>query len=141
MVDGVTGGGPGTPSIEAVREAWPDLVAEVRERSRFLGEAMAATTPKEIALPWLTVEMAEANPLFAERLQQQARVVEEVLQEVMGAPVRLRVVEAAADAPSVPATPRRLTEAALKSDRLRAFRAKDPSLDTAADALDLEIVD
>jgi hypothetical protein len=59
----------------------------------------------------------------------------------MGVPVRLRVVEAAATAPVASAAPRRLTEAALKSDRLRAFRAKDPSLDTAADALDLEIVD
>ena len=34
-----------------------------------------------------------------------------------------------------------LTDASLKADRLRAFRSKDPTLDTAADALDLEIVD
>jgi hypothetical protein len=37
--------------------------------------------------------------------------------------------------------PRRLTEESLKADRLKAFRSKDAALDTAADALDLEIVD
>jgi hypothetical protein len=78
--------------------------------------------------------------LFAERLQQQARAVEEVLSEALGGAIRLRVSERA-HAGGAPPAPRRLTEGALKADRLRTFRAKDPSLDTAADALDLEIVD
>jgi hypothetical protein len=34
-----------------------------------------------------------------------------------------------------------MTEESIKADRLRTFRAKDPALDTAADAVDLEIVD
>jgi DNA polymerase III subunit gamma/tau len=127
--------------IEAVRVAWPELVAEVRSRSRFLGEALAATTPASLELPWLTVELAEANPLFAERLQAQSRAVEEVLERALGQPARLRVVEAVSPAGAVPPPPRKLTEATLKADRLRSFRSKDPSLDTAADALDLEIVD
>jgi hypothetical protein len=129
------------PALEAVRMAWPELVAEVRAQSRFLGEALAATTPASLDLPWLTVELAEANPLFAERLQAQARAVEEVLERALGQPARLRVVEAAAPRGSAPPAPRKLTEASLKADRLRSFRSKDPSLDTAADALDLEIVD
>lgn len=129
-------------ALEAVREAWPELVAEVRGQSRFLGEALAATTPASLELPWLTVELAEANPLFAERLQAQSRAVEEVLGQALGQPVRLRVVEApAADGSAAAQPPRKLTEAGLKADRLRTFRSKDPSLDTAADALDLEIVD
>jgi DNA polymerase-3 subunit gamma/tau len=127
--------------IEAVRVAWPELVAEVRSRSRFLGEALAATTPASLELPWLTVELAEANPLFAERLQAQSRAVEEVLERALGQPARLRVVEAVSPAGAAPPAPRKLTEATLKADRLRSFRSKDPSLDTAADALDLEIVD
>jgi len=40
-----------------------------------------------------------------------------------------------------PAKPKRLSEAAAKSDRLKSMRAKDPALDTAATELDLEIVD
>jgi DNA polymerase-3 subunit gamma/tau len=128
-------------ALEAVRTAWPELVAEVRGRSRFLGEALAATTPTSLELPWLTVELAESNPLFAERLQAQSRAVEEVLERALGHPARIRVVEAAAPDDAVAPPPRKLTDAALKADRLRSFRSKDPSLDTAADALDLEIVD
>jgi len=128
-------------ALDAVRIAWPELVAEVRGRSRFLGEALAATTPASLELPWLTVELAEANPLFAERLQAQSRAVEEVLERALGQPARLRVVEASGAADTPPPPPRKLTDASLKADRLRTFRSKDPSLDTAADALDLEIVD
>jgi len=128
-------------ALDAVRSTWPELVAEVRAHSRFLGEALAATTPSSLELPWLTVELAEANPLFAERLQAQARAVEEVLERALGQPARLRVVEAVASPAATGAPPRKLTEATLKADRLRGIRSKDPSLDTAADALDLEIVD
>jgi DNA polymerase-3 subunit gamma/tau len=128
-------------ALEAVRVAWPELVAEVRARSRFLGEALAATTPIALEVPWLTVELAEPNPLFAERLQAQARAVEEVLERALGVPARLRVVEAAPGENTPAPAPRKLTEATIKADRLRGLRSKDPSLDTAADALDLEIVD
>ena len=127
--------------LDAIRDAWPDLVAVVRSRSRFLGEALAATLPTALELPWLTVVLGEPNPLFAERLQAQARLVEEVLQQALGQPARLRVTAAAAADPEAPPRPRKLTDASLKADRLRTFRAKDPTLDTAADALDLEIVD
>jgi hypothetical protein len=117
------------------------LVSEVRGRSRFLGEALSHTTPAGLELPWITVALGEPNPLFAERLQAQAQLVEEVLARAIGQPVRLRVTEAeSADGAPAP-KPRKLTDASLKADRLRTFRTKDPALDTAADALDLEIVD
>jgi hypothetical protein len=119
-------------------ELWPDIVAEVRSRSRFLGEALAATSPKPAQDGVLDVVLGDPNPLFAERLQTEARAVEDVIRRLSGQGVRLRVTEGA---PEGAPAPRRLTEASLKADRLRSFRAKDPSLDTAADALDLEIVD
>jgi DNA polymerase III subunit gamma/tau len=128
-------------TVDAVRMSWGDIVAEVRRRTRFLGEALSHTAPSALEPPWLTVELSEPNPLFAERLQAQAQVVEDVVAGALGQPVRLRVTEAA-PGPGEPETrPQRLTEASLKADRLRTFRAKDPALDTAADALDLEIVD
>jgi hypothetical protein len=127
--------------VGALREAWPDIVAEVRSASRFLGEALAATSPGGVESQWLTVALTEQNPLFAERLQAQSRTVEAVLQRVTGVPLRLRVTEAAGAGGAEPPRPRRLTEESLKADRLKAFRSKDAALDTAADALDLEIVD
>ncbi|HUF35873.1 MAG TPA: hypothetical protein VMN37_07985, partial [Gemmatimonadales bacterium] len=134
-------GPTGVPvEVEALREAWPEIVAEVRGGSRFLGEALAAATPGAIELPWLTVTLTEPNPLFAERLQAQAGIVEEVLRRATGTMLRLRVTEAVPpDGEAV--RPRLLSEESLKADRLRAFRSKDATLDMAADALDLEIVD
>ncbi|HKU60210.1 MAG TPA: DNA polymerase III subunit gamma/tau [Gemmatimonadales bacterium] len=128
-----------TPSSAPLADLWPDVVAEVRTRSRFLGEALAATTPGAVQDGALEVVLGEANPLFAERLQSEARSVEDVIRRLSGQAVRLKVTERTTEGSA--GRPRQLTEASLKADRLRGFRAKDPSLDTAADALDLEIVD
>jgi DNA polymerase-3 subunit gamma/tau len=131
----------GPASIEAIRAAWPAMVAAVRVQSRFLGEALAATQPVSLEPPWLTVVMGEPNPLFADSLQEQAGKVEEVLSRSLGQQVRLRVTVAEPAVATPGGRPRRMSESSLKAERLREFRSKDPALDTAADALDLEIVD
>ncbi|MFL5402841.1 MAG: DNA polymerase III subunit gamma/tau [Gemmatimonadales bacterium] len=127
------------PSLEAIRAAWPAIVAAVRAHSRFLGEAFAATEPAGVELPWISLALAEPNPLFAERLHQEAGKVEEILSRSVGQPVRIRVSVPAAE--TSPPKPKRMSESSLKAERLREFRSQDPALDTAADALDLEIVD
>jgi DNA polymerase III subunit gamma/tau len=129
------------PSIEAIRAGWPAIVVAARVQSRLLGEVLSAVEPVELALPWLSVALREPNQLFAERLDQEAAKVEEILTRSLGQPVRLRVTPGpVAEGGSQP-KPQRMSESSLKADRLREFRAKDPTLDTAADALDLEIVD
>jgi DNA polymerase III subunit gamma/tau len=128
------------PSIEAIRAGWPAIVVAARVQSRFLGELLASVEPSELVLPWLNVVMREPNQLFAERLEEEAAKVEEILSRTLGQPVRLRVSLATPpDGP--PPAKQRLSDASIKADRLREFRSKDPALDTAADALDLEIVD
>jgi DNA polymerase III subunit gamma/tau len=129
------------PSLDAIRAAWPAVIAALRPDSRFLSEALAATEPSSLEPPWLTVTMPEPNPLFADRLQEQASKVEEVLSRSLGEPVRLRVTTVHDSGVAVPAKPRRMSDSSIKADRLREFRSKDPTLDTAVDALDLEIVD
>jgi DNA polymerase-3 subunit gamma/tau len=128
------------PSIEAIRAGWPAIIVAARVQSRFLGELLAAAEPAELALPWLNVVMREPNPLFAERLTQEAGKVEEILTRTLGQPIQLRVVGSPAESASA-SKPQRMSDSSIKADRLREFRAKDPALDTAADALDLEIVD
>jgi DNA polymerase-3 subunit gamma/tau len=127
------GGGP-------VPAAWPDILAEVRAESRFLGEALANTTPGPVEGSTLSIVLAESNPLFAERIQAQAPTVEEVIRRHTGQTLRIRVTVPEGEGTRA-AKPRPITESSLRADRLRSFRAKDPALDTAADALDLEIVD
>ncbi len=129
------------PSLEAIRSSWPAIVAAMRAQSRFLGEALAATEPSALELPWLTVVMGEPNALLADRLQEEAGKVEEVLSRSLGVPVRLRTTSGEPGRSTAPGKPRRMSESSLRAERLREFRSKDPALDTAADALDLEIVD
>jgi len=127
-------------SLDAIGASWPAIVAEVRRLSGFLGDALGQGTPTALELPWLTVTLADPNPLFAEKLQRDARVVEEALRSATGQELRLRVT-LAAPGPEGVAPPKKLTEAGMKADRLKSLRARDPALDTAADSLDLEIVD
>ena len=140
---GQTAAGPaGFPfTLDAIREAWPAVIAAVRAESRFLGEALAATQPTAAEPPELRVTMAEPNPLLHERLEQQAATVERVVSARVGGPVRLRI---ALDAPAEaeresPAT--RMSESGIRAARLKGLRARDPALDAAADELDLEIVE
>jgi DNA polymerase-3 subunit gamma/tau len=128
------------PSLEAVRASWPAIVAALKGQNRWLGEALAASQPSALEIPWLTVTMTEPNPLFADRLHEEGARVEEVLSRSLGQAVRLRVTSGVVES-TPPAKPKRISESSLKAERLREFRAKDPALDTAADALDLEIVD
>jgi len=130
---------PPTGSGQALSDAWPEILAEVRARSRFLGEALAGTAPGPVEGSSLPLVLAESNPLFAERIQAQAGVVEEVVQRYTGQALRIRVTMVEGEEAAPKARP--ITESSLRADRLRSFRAKDPALDTAADALDLEIVD
>jgi DNA polymerase-3 subunit gamma/tau len=129
------------PSIEAIRAGWPAIIVAARVQSRLLGELLTAVEPAELTLPWLNVVMREPNQLFAERLDREAPRVEEILSRSLGQPIRLRVTSGQPAEGGAPPRPRRMSDSALKADRLREFRAKDPALDTAADALDLEIVD
>jgi len=124
-----------------IAEAWPDIVADVRNRTRFLGEALAGTTPAPVEGSTLPLVLAESNPLFAERIQAEAAAVEEVVRRHTGQALRIRVTVGGGREGAAGPPPRTMTESSLRADRLRSFRAKDPALDTAADALDLEIVD
>ncbi len=127
-------------SVAGIGEQWEAIVTRVRERSRFLGEALAGTQPVTVAPPVLTVALGEPNPLFLERLEQQAGIIEEIVGGMVGAPVRVKVGGAPPAAPAGPRA-RRISDASIRADRLKDLRSRDAALDAAADELDLEIVD
>jgi DNA polymerase-3 subunit gamma/tau len=128
-------------TAEAVLAAWPSVIAAVRAESRFLGEALAATSPASVDAPDLRVMMTEPNPLFHERLEQQATAVERVVSARVGAPVRLRIAVAGETEPPRESAARRMSESGIRAARLKGLRERDPALDAAADELDLEIVE
>jgi len=135
---------PGPPaefSLDGLRGAWPEIVAAVRERRAFLGEAVATAEPAEVAPPWVTIRVSGSSALFVQPLQEHAAVIEEIIGQAIGSPVRLRVTAGSGVGPAAPESPKRMSEASIRADRLKHLRAKDPALDMAADALDLEIVE
>ena len=141
---------PGDLSEAWLSGHWSDLVAAARVKSPFLGEALASARPLAVAGSRVTLEMSDVNPIFQETLERQHRQVEALLATHVGAAVTIGF----ASPPSAPSPdaetepgdtknprPRRLSDAQLKAERLKATRAADAALDAAADALDLEIVD
>jgi DNA polymerase-3 subunit gamma/tau len=136
---------PLPPSAQALAAAWQEIVAAARDRSYLLGEALAGATPVEVTERAVRLAMVPGQEVLVEGIQRQIAVVEELLaSRLSGASGSRRKVQIEVAAPvggSGQPRPKRLTDEALRAERLRQLRASDPALDVAADALDLEIVD
>jgi hypothetical protein len=132
--------GPTIATLESITAQWPDLVAAVRERSVLIGEALAATSPAGFDAGELQLTAAPDRALIVEGVTRQRGLVEEVLAGVLGVPVRIAMAVGPAATPQA-TRHKRLTDSDLRAEKLARIRKLDPSLDIAADALDLEIVD
>jgi DNA polymerase-3 subunit gamma/tau len=122
-------------SLAGLGAVWSSVIEAVRDRSRFLAEALAASDLVTVEAPLVMVALREPNPIFQESLEQKAPDIEAIVAGIVGAPVRLEVQGAASAAPI------RLTEAGMREERLKGLRRRDPALDAAANELDLEIVE
>ena len=123
-------------SLPGLSAVWSSVIELVRERSRFLAEALAAADLVTADAPQVAVALREPNPIFQQSLEQKAAEIEGVIGAIVGAPVRFEVRGAL-----TAAAPVRLTETAMREERLKGLRRRDPALDAAADELDLEIVE
>jgi hypothetical protein len=128
-------------SLEALRAAWPSILESASEKSRLLGQALAATTPVAAAGGEIRLSAGADQGMLIEGVRRQIGAVEELLSARFLEPVTLRLVveDRPEDAPAAP--PKRMTGEVLRAERLERIRRMDPALDTAANELDLEIVD
>ncbi|HSE28623.1 MAG TPA: hypothetical protein VLA95_10375, partial [Gemmatimonadales bacterium] len=100
------------------------------------------TIPVAVKPPEVLVELRDDNHVLQVQLERYRPAVESLLAGWTGEPVRLAIRLAGAPAAAAePPKARRMSESKLRAERLEAGRRKDPALDTAADALDLEVVD
>jgi hypothetical protein len=80
------------------------------------------------------------SALFQEGIARQQATVETIVTAALGSPVRI-AIQGAAAAAAADAKPRRMSATDLRNERLTELRRKDPALDAAAAALDLELID
>ena len=127
------------PDLSQLVERWDELVSAMRGT----GNSLAATA-LEHAAPVavngkgdVTVALDESNTIYEQALDKDEKGVTSALRTLF--PGVQRVVVRAASGVSVP--PVRLTDAMVRSERLTAMRRRDPVLDRAIDALDLDLAD
>ena len=129
----------GLPDVSQMAEVWDAIVT----RLRAAGKSVAATALEHASPVSITVngDMAigldEANPIYEQALDKEKGELLQLLQEFFPAVQRLAIRAAAASS----APPARLTDEMVRAERLAAMRRKDPVLDRAIDALDLDLAD
>jgi len=138
---------PPAPSAAAgtgseVERRWAEVVETVGQKSRMLREALSrATVMVEGEVVILEVAGSEVH---LQGLENGRKAIEAALQQVLGQAMRVRVQPAGSGQPSTGGPqdpPRRMSRDTERDERLQRYRAKDPGLNAAADALDLELLE
>ncbi len=130
----------GALTIESITDAWKGIVGQAKDKSPLLATVIEHLKPVALVGNQLTVVPDDEASHMAEGAKRQLGAIQDHLSAALGQRLVVAVVDPAAA--SVKAEkPKRLSEKDLKAEKLREFRAKDATLDAAADALDLEIVD
>ncbi len=138
---------PATPPARSasdpeVLRRWEEVVDAVGQKSRMLREALshAAVSLEEDVL----VLEVSGSGVHLQGLESGRKAIEAAVRLVLGTAVGVRVRPAGpgGSSPGAPEEPpRRLNRDAEREERLQRYRAKDPGLNAAADALDLELLE
>jgi DNA polymerase-3 subunit gamma/tau len=127
------------PDLNQIVERWDDLIAGLRNAGKSvaataLGHASPATVN---ARGDVTIALDEANPIYEQAIESTKTDVASTLRTWF--PGVQRVLVRAPASPGAP--PTRLTDEMVRAERIAALRKKDPVLDAAIDALDLDLAD
>ena len=129
----------GAPDLNQLVERWDDVVARVRAAGKSVAaNALEHASPAAVnARGDVTLALDEGNPIHEQAIDAVKGEVVSAMREWFPGVQRL-VVRAPAGASTPPA---RLTDEMVRSERIAALRKKDPVLDAAIDALDLDLAD
>jgi DNA polymerase III subunit gamma/tau len=125
------------PTLDNVRSAWSNIVADARAKTPLLGSLLAEA--EVVAVEGRTVSIRPGHAVHAEGLERQRETIAQSLGRFVSEAPRVKVVAGGSGAPTPP--PGRLTEQGATAERLKSLRAKDPTLSAAVDALDLELLE
>jgi DNA polymerase-3 subunit gamma/tau len=128
-------------SPESLSAAWSDVLATASRQSPMLGQALGHATPRLVGPGKVELAFGADSALFHDGVARQLASVETILGATLGAAVTVQLT-GSADAVAAPERrSKRLSPEAIRNERLALLRSKDPALDAAANALDLELVD
>src|SRR6266516_3009715 len=125
---------------DRLRALWPRIVEDARVKSPMLGALRQATEIAELEGNTLAIRLLDTNPVHVEGIERQRDAVALLVGRYTTDAIRIKL-EAAARGARPAARPARMTEQGVRADRLTALRARDPSLNTAIEALDLELLE
>ena len=130
----------GPLTLDHLRSVWPRIVADARAKAPMLGSLLAEADVTAVERTVVMLRPARAG--HGEGLERQTDLLGQVIGRYVTESVRVKVVAAAAGAPGAAAErPVRLTEQGANAERLERLRGKDPTLNAAVDALDLELLE
>jgi hypothetical protein len=106
-----------------------------------LGQALTHATPQFVNPGAIALEFGPDSALFHDGVARQLALVETILTSALGVPIKVTVKGPEAAPATAERKSKRLSAEDARSLRLTQLRSKDPALDAAANALDLELVD
>ncbi|PYP73959.1 MAG: DNA polymerase III subunit gamma/tau [Gemmatimonadetes bacterium] len=137
----------GPLTLDRLRALWPTIVAHARATSPMFGTLLAGTEVAAVEGDTVTLRPPDQAPGQAEGIAHKRDAVAKLVGEYVSGKARIKVSGAGSGergaGAAVPPAPRpsRLTEERVKADRLLVLRTKDPTLNAAVDALDLELLE
>ena len=118
---------------------WDELVERVRTTKPMLASALAHALPAAVsAAGVVTIELDEPNDIYIHAITSSRPEILAVLRERFRGVER---VDVRRDEKAVVAPPQRLTDEMVRAERVASLRRRDPVLDAAIEALDLDVAD
>ena len=127
------------PDVSQLAERWDEIVAAMRAKGNNLA-ATALEHSSAVAVNGkgdVSIALDEGNPIYEQAMGKDEREITLAVQAIF--PGVQRVTVRPPSAPSAP--PVRMTDEMVRRERLTAMRRKDPVLDRAIEALDLDLAD
>ena len=128
------------PSTSELTGKWDQLVERLKADGKInLATALAHSTPSALSASGvLTIELDESNDFWAHSITSGKADIIGALRQWFGGIER---VELRRDESAPAAPPKRLTDEMLRAERIASLRKRDPVLNAAIDALDLDVTD
>ncbi len=130
----------GPLEFERLKALWPRIVEDARAKSPMLGALLERADVAGVEGATVTIRLLDTNPVHVEGIERQREAVSQLVSSYVTGPVRIKLPGAGSGERPAP-RPSRMTEEGARAERLKTLRAKDPSLNTAVDALDLELLE